>query len=243
MPPGVNLDRRPRTPWERTRPPNADWFEIPARRQRRASSSPTSPAAGARPQGTWPHVGGDGAVTAFTGRVRTAARTTGRPVEKEGLFARRVPLSGVGLVMGDTNLCPHNQGRRFRSRLDARMRGASCGPSGRRRAGLIDGLVLRGTSGGDRRAHIRRTADCSRVPTQPADEGRGAVGRAGDWRALVDPAGRPAPHRAMDRTAGGALPMPIIVLPGMRHGQVLRPPAVGATAAIGGASARSRART
>src|SRR6185369_9038562 len=66
---------------------------------------------GNRPQdiGAWLHIGEDGTVTVYTGKVEVGQniRTSLSQVVAEEL---RTPLSSVELVMGDTQLCPYDAG-------------------------------------------------------------------------------------------------------------------------------------
>ena len=59
--------------------------------------------------GAWLHVGEDGDVTAFTGKVDVGQdnRTALSVLVADEL---RVPLAAVRLVMGDTDLCPYDEG-------------------------------------------------------------------------------------------------------------------------------------
>ncbi len=59
--------------------------------------------------GAWIHVGADGLVTAFTGKVDVGQdnRTALSQLVAEEL---RVPFERVRLVMGDTDLCPYDMG-------------------------------------------------------------------------------------------------------------------------------------
>ncbi len=59
--------------------------------------------------GAWIHIGADGLVTAFTGKVDVGQdnRTALSQLVAEEL---RVPFERVRLVMGDTDLCPYDMG-------------------------------------------------------------------------------------------------------------------------------------
>jgi nicotinate dehydrogenase subunit B len=72
---------------------------------RRRGSGPAAP----KEIGAWLHIGEDGAVTVYTGKVEVGqnARTSLTQVVCEEL---RVPLSSVKLLMGDTDLTPYDAG-------------------------------------------------------------------------------------------------------------------------------------
>src|SRR5580704_17989830 len=72
---------------------------------RRRGSGPAAP----KEIGAWLHIGEDGAVTVYTGKVEIGqnARTSLSQVVCEEL---RVPMSSVKLVMGDTDLTPYDAG-------------------------------------------------------------------------------------------------------------------------------------
>src|SRR5205823_6950992 len=59
--------------------------------------------------GAWLHIGEDGAITVYTGKVEVGqnARTSLTQVVSEEL---RVPMESIRLVMGDTDLTPYDQG-------------------------------------------------------------------------------------------------------------------------------------
>ena len=102
---------RPRRPWDLTRPEERDYFAVlpdglvvvrEPDRSARSGGWTTS-------TGAWLHVGADGVVTAFTGKVDVGQdnRTALSLRVAEEL---RVPLASVRLVMGDTDLCPYDLG-------------------------------------------------------------------------------------------------------------------------------------
>jgi len=72
---------------------------------RRRGSGPAAP----KEIGAWLHIGEDGAVTVYTGKVEIGqnARTSLTQVVCEEL---RLPMSSVKLVMGDTDLTPYDAG-------------------------------------------------------------------------------------------------------------------------------------
>ncbi|MEN3333607.1 MAG: nicotinate dehydrogenase subunit [Blastocatellia bacterium] len=85
--------------------------------------------------GAWLHIGEDGAVTVFTGKVEVGQdiRTSLAQVVAEEL---RVPLSSIRLVMGDTELTPFDMGT-FGSRTTPTM-----GPQLRKAAAAARELLL-----------------------------------------------------------------------------------------------------
>ena len=94
-------------------PGERDWFAVlpdglvvvrePAPAERSGAGGWTTSA------GAWLHVGADGSVTAFTGKVDVGQdnRTALSLLVAEEL---RVPLAAVRLVMGDTDVCPFDAG-------------------------------------------------------------------------------------------------------------------------------------
>lgn len=88
--------------------------------------------------GAWLHVGGDGVVTAFTGKVDAGQdnRTGLSIIVAESVG---VPIGAVRLVMGDTDLCPHDEGTfGSRSTPDA---GRELRVLGKAARGVIHGLA------------------------------------------------------------------------------------------------------
>src|SRR5439155_5909301 len=101
---------RPAAPWDRTTPEDRHFFDVlppglvvvlpPEALRDRAWT-----AAG----GAWIHVGEDGAITAFTGKVDVGQdnRTALAQLVAEELG---LPVTSVRVVMGDTDLCPSDAG-------------------------------------------------------------------------------------------------------------------------------------
>jgi nicotinate dehydrogenase subunit B len=215
---------RPAAPWDLTPPEDRDWFDVlphglivVTERDHSSGWSTTS--------GAWLHVGADGAVTAFTGKV------DGGQDNRTGLSillaeALGIPLEDVALVMGDTDLCPHDQGTfGSRSTPDAGRELAVLGRAARQ--------VL------DRLANAQGVPATSRSTTAIGDLVPGlrrvevvnaARRRDADAVPLPAPAGRQGVARRTGRSiVTGAKRFPSDVSrPGMRHGVVLRPPAAGA---------------
>ncbi len=105
---------RPAVPWDRVEPTQREYFEllgdglvvVLAPGARSGGMQP----AGFRPQGgAWLHVGAEGIVTAFTGKIDMGEdnRTALSLLVAEEL---RVKPDAVRLVMGDTDLCPSDPG-------------------------------------------------------------------------------------------------------------------------------------
>ena len=105
---------RPRRPWDRTPIAEREYFDLlgpglvsvaPARERAPPGTTEWMPPTG----GAWVHVGADGRIRAFTGKVEVGqgTRTALARIVAEEL---RVPLERVELVMGDTDLCPWDMG-------------------------------------------------------------------------------------------------------------------------------------
>jgi nicotinate dehydrogenase subunit B len=159
-----------------------------------------------RSGGSWLHVGVDGTVTAFTGKVDLGQdnRTALSVLVAEELG---VEPGAVRLAMGDTDLCPFDMGT-FGSRSlpgageDLRM----CAAGAR---------ALVATHGPPRPGS--RRVELVPVGTQPSAPAR--------WRS----AGRPAARVTATALVTGAHRFPSdLARPGMLHGRVLRAPAYGA---------------
>ena len=100
--------RRPPRPWDKTRPEERDFFEV-LPEGLVVVYEPTPSGAWTTSAGAWLHVGADGVVTAFTGKVDVGQdnRTALSLRVAEEL---RVHLGAVRLVMGDTDVCPFDEG-------------------------------------------------------------------------------------------------------------------------------------
>ena len=199
---------------------------------RRRGSGPAAP----KEIGAWLHIGEDGAVTVYTGKVEIGqnARTSLSQVVCEEL---RAPMSSVKLVMGDTDLTPYDAGT-FGSQttpgMAPRLRKAAAAAremlvdlaakswhADRKALVVSDGRIT--LPGANRSVEFRELTKGQRLmqsiedaPTAPADAWRiaGASAAKVDGRALVT--GR---HKyASDGK-----------LPGMLFGKVLRPEKFGAT--------------
>ncbi|HZD81183.1 MAG TPA: molybdopterin cofactor-binding domain-containing protein [Actinomycetota bacterium] len=238
--PGPRADERwprPRRPWGLTDRADRDWFDVlppglvvvlPAETQ----ATGWVPSAGA-----WIHLDRGGRVTAFIGKVdvgqdnRTAL---GLRVARE----LHLPLEQVDLVMGDTDLCPFDPGTfGSRSMPDAGQTLARAAAGARevlaeiagQRWGVepsslhaVDGSFRRSDTGeelgyGDLVGDGPRVEVLSREPPPTVPAGDPTVRR-------------PVPTIGALEAATGVRGYPTdVVRPGMLHGAVLRPPAMGAT--------------
>jgi isoquinoline 1-oxidoreductase len=213
------------------------------------------------PSDAWVHVGADGSVTAFTGKVEggQGTRTALAMLVAEELA---VPVGGVTVAMGDTGTAPYDAGT-FGSRsipyAAPALRAAAAAarrllteaaaarfglPRGELRAG---GGAVAGPDGAPSASYAELVAGqrrCERVPADaevtPAAEwrvaGPGAAGAAGAGRAGASVPGAAALGAA--EVVSGAKRFPAdLRAAGMRHGCVLRPPAHGASLLSAGTAA------
>ena len=207
---GAFWEFRPQTPWDRVAVEQREYFELlgdglvvvlaPGPRTRGGGLFAREGG------GAWLHVGVDGGVTAFTGKVEIGQdnRTALSLIVAEELHAEP---DAVRLVMGDTDLCPFDQGTfGSRSLPDAGEDLRVCAASAQELLG-----------GGKPEAGTRRVEAASlEVPLTPPSR----------WQHAGRPVGR-ATARAL---VTGAQRFPSdLVRPGMLHGCMLRPPAYGAT--------------
>jgi nicotinate dehydrogenase subunit B len=230
------------TPWDLLEPEARGYFDVlgdglvvvlPPGQTSRGRPRPSWP--GSMNGGAWIHVGAQGIVTAFTGKVDMGQdnRTTLTLLVAEEL---RAPLATVRLLMGDTAVSPFDIGT-FGSRSvidageDLRLTAAS----------TRDHLVLLAADGWDRdpaeleaadaRVRERRgdlsstygelVAGMRRVETATADE---AVTAATAWHTAGQPVRR---VQATGAVTGARRYASDLTLPDMLHGIVLRPPALG----------------
>jgi nicotinate dehydrogenase subunit B len=201
---------RPAAPWDLVSVERREYFEL------LGDGLVVVLAPGQRPRGggafalegggAWLHVGVDGVVTAFTGKVEIGQdnRTALSLIVAEEL---QVEPDAVALVMGDTDLCPFDPGTfGSRSLPDA-------GEDLRVCAGAARELL-----GGDRPKPRTRRVEMAWVDvplTAPAD-----------WRWR----GRPAARATARALVTGAHCFPSdLVRPGMLHGCMLHAPAYGGT--------------
>jgi nicotinate dehydrogenase subunit B len=228
----------PDAPWDLKPPEQRDYFSVlpdglvvvlPQRRVPPGTWSTTD--------GAWIHVGADGTVTGFTGKVDVGQdnRTALSQLVAEELH---VPFGSVRLVMGDTDLCPFDMGT-FGSRSmpdageDLRVAAASARELllssaadrwGEDPAGLVasDGSVAT-REGGRSVSYAELLQGVRRVEIASGDA---PVSAPSQWRV----AGRPTPRANAEEIVTGARFYPSDhTAPGVLHGKVLRPPAFGAT--------------
>ena len=188
------------------------------------------------PNDAWIHVGGDGAVTAFTGKVEggQGTRTALAMLVAEELA---VPVTSVTLAMGDTGRSPFDLGT-FGSRsmpyAAPPLRAAAAAarrlltqaaaarfelPPDQLR--VCDGMIA-GPDGAPSVGYGDLVTGQRRVERVPADA---AVTPAADWQV----AGQPARALGSAEVVTGSKRFPAdLRMAGMLHGCVLRPPSHGA---------------
>ena len=190
---------RPARPWDMTEPADRDWFGVLGDGVV-VVLPPQAPAPGtwSTSGGAWLHVGSDGVVTAFTGKVDVGQdnRTALRLLVAEEL---RVPLGRVRLAMGDTDLCPYDMGT-FGSRS---MPDAGSALS---RAAAFARSVLP-VPAGTRRVEI--------VTGEPA------VTPPSQWQIAGIPH---VPPGTIDAVTGALRFVSDLSMPGLWHAAMLRPP-------------------
>jgi isoquinoline 1-oxidoreductase len=194
---------------------------------------------GALPQevGAWLHVGEDGAVTAYTGKVEMGQgiRTSLAQAVAEEL---RAPLESISLLMGDTELTPYDQGT-FGSRTTPTMNPQLRRAAAAAREMLVDLAaeqlkVERGSlvAAGGRVTHppTKRSLSYGELSkglkfVKVIDAGI-ALTPADKWEVL----GKSA-HKVSGRAVvtGKHQYTSDMKRPGMLYGKVLRPSAIGAT--------------
>src|SRR5664279_817504 len=228
---------RPRLPWDLTPAAERDWFDVLPPGLVAVHEPAPSHDAWTTSAGAWLHVGEDGPVIAFTGKVDVGQdNRTGLSILVAD--ALRVPLSAVRLVMGDTDLCPHDEGTfGSRSMPDA-------------------GVLLRRAAAGARATLVRLAAARFGVDPGALVASNGAVTDVAGSRTLayqdlvrglriverigaVDDALGGEAERLAGRPAGRVTGPAIVTgarryssdlaIAGMLHGRVLRPPVPGAT--------------
>jgi isoquinoline 1-oxidoreductase len=187
--------------------------------------------------GSWLHVGEDGTVTAFTGKVEVGqgARTSLAQVVAEEL---RLPASSIKMVMGDTDLTPYDMGT-FGSMTTPRMAPQLRKMAAAAREALIDLAAEHWKA--DRAAVI---IDAGKAQLKGANKqisfselarGQKLTRTVSDDAPVTPPekwkvAGTPVPKADARAIATGQHRYtPDIKLPGMMYGKVLRPSSFGAT--------------
>lgn len=231
---------RASSPWDLVAADQREYFELlgdglvvalePGQRERESTRG-FAPRSG----GAWLHLGQDGDVTAFTGKVDIGQdnRTALSLIVADEL---RLTPAAVAVVMGDTDLCPFDPGTfGSRSMPDAGEDLRLCAACARERlialaAGRLgvspdrleafDGRICNGTTA----AGYGELVSGTRVLV-PADVAAPLLAPA-DWRH----SGRPALRRSARALVTGAHRFPSdLALAGMLHGRVLHPPSYGAT--------------
>ena len=202
---------------------------------RGGGASETAP----RDVAAWLHIGADGTVTAYTGKVEFGQdiRTSLTQAVAEEL---RAPLGTVRLVMGDTDLTPYDQGT-FGSRTTPFMAAQLRTMAAAARGALVelaaakwnvpasaldarDGQIV-DTARGRALRFGELTQGQALVRTVPADAKPSATPPA-RWTI----AGQSVPKvNAREIVTGRHRYTSDLTRPGLRHGKVLRPPAIGAT--------------
>lgn len=187
--------------------------------------------------GAWLHIGQDGAVTVYTGKVEVGQdiRTSLAQVVAEEL---RVPLETIRLVMGDTDLTPYDAGT-FGSLTTRTMSPQLRRAAAAAREALIDLAAEQWKA--DRTTLV--VADGKVI--NPATKQSFSFGQLTNGQKLLKTIGDNAPVTPPDKwTVAGQSAHKVngraivtgkhqyasdIKLPGMLFGKVLRPPAFGAT--------------
>jgi len=187
--------------------------------------------------GAWVHVGPDGTVTAFTGKVEVGQGTR---AALSLLVAEelRVARGAVQMVSGDTDVCPWDMGtfgsrsmpdagpalRRTAAAAREALIGLAAEVLGADVAALVveDGEVCvpgegRSVPYGDLVAGLRQVVSVAPDTALPP---------ATTWHTAGRPASDPA---SVDAVTGARVFTTDLDLPGMLVGRILRPPALGAT--------------
>ena len=236
------LSTRPRRPWDLTPAAERDYFDllpeglVVVREPGTKDGRPASSGGWTTSTGAWLHVGADGIVTAFSGKVDVGQDN------RTGLSLRvaeelHVPLAAVRLAMGDTDLCPYDVGTfGSRSMPDAgehlRQTAASArehliGLAAARWNVAAGGLVaedgcVRQSDGGRSATYGELVGNSQRLEVTSSE----ASVTPGPAERLV---GHPVPRRGAIEVVTGARRYPSdLSLPGMLQGRVLGPPAFGA---------------
>jgi nicotinate dehydrogenase subunit B len=184
------------------------------------------------------HIGADGKVTCFVGKVELGQGTmTSLPqLAAEELD---VPLAAVDIVMGDTDVCPWDMGtfgslsiRQFGPVLRAAAAEAKAVllqlASDRLKAPVADLTVVDGvvTLRGDRGRRVSYGELTAGKRIERHLEGKAALEAVSAFTIV----GRDAPRRdALDKVTGRAKYAGDVVPPGALHARIVRPPAHGAT--------------
>jgi isoquinoline 1-oxidoreductase len=187
--------------------------------------------------GAWLHIGEDGVVTVFTGKVEVGQdiRTSLTQAVAEEL---RLPVAQIRMAMGDTDLTPYDAGT-FGSMTTRVMHPQLRRAAAAAREMLIDLAAERLEAGRDSLViadeKVAHTKSGRQFGYGQLTKGRKLMKAIGDAAPLTPPeqwkvAGRRATKVNGDAIVTGRHKFTTdIKLPGMHAGKVLRPPAVGAT--------------
>ncbi len=228
---------RPRAPWNLVGPDEREYFEVlPEGLVVVLPPEPESHARWFADGGAWLHIGSDGRVTAFTGKV-DVGQDNGTALALRVARELRVPVERVELVMGDTDLCPFDPGT-FGS-LSMPYAGETLAVTAagaretlRSRAAErwgVDPAELDAANG-----CVRRAAGGEVVPYGELVRGLRRVGFVSRDTPLTAGPGdrsarRPVPTSvALEVVTGARRYTSDVSRPRMLHGKVLRPPSFGA---------------
>jgi isoquinoline 1-oxidoreductase len=237
------LSARPRQPWDLTPAEKRDYFDVLPEGLVVVREPGQSPRRGQAPGGwttsasAWLHVGADGTVTAFTGKVDVGQdnRTALSLRVAEEL---RVSLAAVRLVMGDTDVCPFDVGTfGSRSMPDAGELLRQVAASARE---CLLGLAAAQWNAAP--AELVASDGCIRQSDGSRSATYGELVRGMRRMEVASPGvsvtpgpaervvGRPTARLTGREIVTGAKRYPSdLSRPGMLHGRVLRPPAFGAS--------------
>lgn len=183
-------------------------------------------------------IGADGRVTCFTGKVEMGQ---GPITSLPQMLAEEldVSLDDVEIIMGDTDLCPYDQGTW--GSLTTRVFGLQwLAAAAEARAVLLElAAEALGVPAAQLRTHLGTVVD-TKDPARQITYGQLTKGRMIERRLTVPPTlkprseyrliGQPLLRRdARDKVTGKALYSGDIRVPGMLYASILRPPAHGAT--------------
>jgi isoquinoline 1-oxidoreductase len=187
---------RPARPWDLVPATERDWFAVLPAGLVVAVEPEPGEGHWSTSAGAWLHAAADGTVTAFTGKV-DAGQDNQTALSLLVAAELGVPVESVRLVMGDTDLCPYDEGT-FGSRSIA-----DAGP------------LLRAAAAAARRSLARR----------PLGEGERRVELAPADATALAPAPPPRARRATLEIVTGAARYPgDLTRPGLLHGGALHAP-------------------
>ncbi|HTT60432.1 MAG TPA: molybdopterin cofactor-binding domain-containing protein [Bryobacteraceae bacterium] len=205
-------------------------FSADAQEFRRGRGMPEEPQA----LDAWLHIGADGAVTIYTGKVEVGQniRTSLSQAAAEELHC---PIASVKLLMADTSLVPYDMGT-FGSRTTPTMAPQIRRAAATAREALID---LAAAKWKVERAKVTIADGKVACAGSTSSIGFGELTNGQDLTRIIAhdapvarPLGQSAPKvAARNFVTGKHKYASDMVRPGMLHGRVLRPPAFGATLA------------